>query len=475
MILGANVVVAGKFRLVRELGRGGMASVWVAHHLSLDVPCAIKFIQSPEDAQDLGRRFEREAKAAARLRSSNVVQILDHGVWEGLPYIVMELLEGESLGDRLDRVGAINATETATIVTQVARALSKAHAVGIVHRDLKPDNVFLVHEDDRIIAKVLDFGIAKVPMTNATDGSTKVGALVGSPAFMSPEQADGAKPVDHRSDLWALGVIAFQCIVGHLPFSSEGLGDLLAQIMYRPLPVPSKVGRNVPPGFDEWWAKACARNPGERFQTARELSDGLSRALGVTISEESTLVTRVSPEQLAAMRAASAAAMAARSGQAPSPPGAQGPSVSASPALSPMTSGPTFSGQSRPPLSAPPARSGVFPIVLGAVLGMATIAVAIGLFVPAIRKGGPASGAASGSASAAFPTASATASASAPAPTASAAATASAAPSASSPVDAATAAPAESAEPKAAPVPTLRPIKRPGGRSGGKRKSDPGF
>ena len=246
MILGANVVVAGKFRLVRELGRGGMASVWVAHHLSLDVPCAIKFIQSPEDAQDLGRRFEREAKAAARLRSSNVVQILDHGVWEGLPYIVMELLEGESLGDRLDRVGSINATETATIVTQVARALSKAHAVGIVHRDLKPDNVLIEKRSDGSeSAKVLDFGVAS--LAGRAEGLsvdarplTQAGTILGTPGYMSPEQAS-AGDVDHRTDLYALGVMLWELCRGERLFDGENITQIFAK-QFKTLPPALDLG-----------------------------------------------------------------------------------------------------------------------------------------------------------------------------------------------------------------------------------------
>src|SRR5215469_13038388 len=159
---GPNVVVAGRFRLNRQLGRGGMGSVWHATHLGLDVPCAVKFIEGEIAAlPEAQARFEREAKAAAQLRSPNVVQILDHGVYEGLPYIAMELLEGEDLGKRLSRIGRMPPYELVRIVNQVTRALAKAHAMGVVHRDLKPDNIFLVRDEDREIAKVLDFGIAK--------------------------------------------------------------------------------------------------------------------------------------------------------------------------------------------------------------------------------------------------------------------------------------------------------------------------
>src|SRR5215472_15348487 len=169
-----NVVIAERFRLTQMLGRGGMGSVWHAIHLGLDVPCAVKFIEG-EGAQlpEMQARFEREAKAAAMLRSPNVVQILDHGVCEGTPYIAMELLDGEDLGKRLQRVGHLTPQELHAIVNQVCRALGKAHGLGIVHRDLKPDNIFLVHDDDREIAKVLDFGIAKSRVADLSGSNTK--------------------------------------------------------------------------------------------------------------------------------------------------------------------------------------------------------------------------------------------------------------------------------------------------------------
>src|SRR6185437_10478011 len=162
MELVENTVVAGRFRLTKILGRGGMGSVWTAQHLGLDIPCAVKFIEGDfASMPEAHQRFEREAKAAAQLRSPHVVQILDHGVCEGKPYIAMELLEGEDLGKRLQKTGKIAPAELVTVITQVCRALTKAHALGVVHRDLKPDNIFLVRDDDREIAKVLDFGIAK--------------------------------------------------------------------------------------------------------------------------------------------------------------------------------------------------------------------------------------------------------------------------------------------------------------------------
>ena len=281
----AEAMVAGRFRLERELGHGGMGSVWLAQDTSLDTPCAIKFIhgQAAEDA-GMRARFEREAKSAAQLRSPNVVQILDHGVSDGTPYIAMELLEGEDLDHRLRRVGRLSPQEAVYVISQVGKALTRATAAGLVHRDLKPANIFLVRDEDRDIPKVLDFGVAKSTMHEVADSSTKTGALMGTPFYMSPEQTRGTKAIDHRADLWALGVIVFQCITGRLPFLSDALGDLLFKIATDPIPMPSQVAPDLPPSFDVWWTKASQRDPAQRFQTAKEFVDALAMAFGLTQS-----------------------------------------------------------------------------------------------------------------------------------------------------------------------------------------------
>jgi serine/threonine-protein kinase len=172
--------------------------------------------------------------------------------------------------------------DTARVLTEVGRAVQRAHEAGIVHRDLKPENVFLVRNEDDEIAKVLDFGVAKVEQTGlgAEGTRTRTGSILGTPYYMSPEQAQGNKAVDFRSDLWALGVIAFECLIGKRPFWSDGLGDLVLMICVRDMPIPSEVG-SVPLGFDEWFARACSRDPDARFQSARELTEALRDVLGV--------------------------------------------------------------------------------------------------------------------------------------------------------------------------------------------------
>ena len=275
--------VADRFRLVRELGRGGMGAVWLAEHTGLDVLCAIKLIDPRgKESAELRARFEREAKAAAQLKSRHVVQILDHGVWNDIPYIAMEYLQGEDLASRITRMVRLPLSETLRIVSQVCRALTRAHGAGIVHRDLKPENIYLSREDDTEIAKVLDFGIAKKASMQLNDSGTKTGSLVGTPFYMSPEQARGTRAIDHRSDLFSLAVITFECLTGELPFAGEGLGEVLGKIMYEQLPVPSNFVPVLANGFDAWWQKAAAREPEQRFQSAKEFSEALALALGVT-------------------------------------------------------------------------------------------------------------------------------------------------------------------------------------------------
>jgi eukaryotic-like serine/threonine-protein kinase len=276
-------IIAGKYRLIRQLGQGGMGSVWLAEHLTLCSQVAIKLIHVDiaSSAEVLGR-FLREAQAAASLRSPHVVQILDHGVDHGTPYIAMELLDGESLADRLTRVGRLEPAVLARIMTQIGRAIGRAHEAGIVHRDLKPDNVFLVRNDDDEITKVLDFGIAKSTLPGAgslgaaPSSGTRTGAVLGTPYYMSPEQAEGARSLDHRSDIWAMGVIAFECLLGRRPFDAETLGGLLLAICTRPIPIPSQYGP-VPPGFDAWFERVCNRDLAQRFGSARDAALELKR------------------------------------------------------------------------------------------------------------------------------------------------------------------------------------------------------
>lgn len=276
-----GVLVAERYRLVRKLGAGGMGSVWLAHDLALDSGCALKLIDAEKSqSAEVRVRFHREAKAAAQLRGAHVVDVFDHGEWNNILFIAMEHLQGEDLGARIERSGALDPEETYRIVAHVARALTRAHAHGIVHRDLKPENVFLVNDDDGETAKVLDFGIAKHDAYSLQDKATRTGSFLGTPYYVSPEQARG-KSTDHRSDLWSLGIIAFQCLTGRPPFESDALGELMGLILYEDLPTPTLKNPKLPPAIDAWWERAAARDREERFQSAKELADTLGAALGI--------------------------------------------------------------------------------------------------------------------------------------------------------------------------------------------------
>jgi serine/threonine-protein kinase len=269
-----QLIIADKYQLLKQLGRGAMGAVWQAKHLTLRSSVAVKLMDPMIGLSPSGvARFLREARAAAELRSPHVVQILDHGVDKGQPYIVMEMLEGESLSERLRRVGRLSPRETARIVSHVARALARAERAKVVHRDLKPDNVFLVRNEDEDLAKVLDFGIAKVLETSLGrsfgEESTAAGVLIGTPYYMSPEQAEGLKTIDHRTDIWSLGVMAYECLLGEVPFHRDTLPALVLAICSGSPPIPSSRGP-VPAGFDAWFARACAHDPVRRFDSALE-------------------------------------------------------------------------------------------------------------------------------------------------------------------------------------------------------------
>jgi eukaryotic-like serine/threonine-protein kinase len=272
-----GVVIAGRYRLLAPLGRGGMGVVWQAEHLSLRSAVAIKLMNERAAAGSVaGERFLREARAVAALASPHVVQIVDFGVEGDTPYLVMEMLQGETLAARLRRQGRLEPQLLLQVVTEVARALQRAHQAGVVHRDLKPDNVFLVRDIEHEVVKVLDFGVAKVS-TQDTPQLTQSGAVLGTPHYMSPEQARGRREVDHRTDLWALAIIAYECVTGRRPFESDVLGDLLVKICTESVSPPSSVAP-VPAGFDAWFARATERQPDARFQSALEMADAF-RAL----------------------------------------------------------------------------------------------------------------------------------------------------------------------------------------------------
>jgi serine/threonine protein kinase len=277
-----NRLLAGRYRLQSKLGQGAMGSVWCATDETLRIQVAIKLIDPAiADSPEALGRFQREALAAAQLRSSHIVHITDHGVDNGTPYIAMDLLEGESLGARLQRQGKLSFLETLTLLNQAERGLTFAHSKGVIHRDLKPDNLFITKEGDSEVVKVLDFGIAKHLDLLFQGGAarTRTGMLLGTPYYMSPEQARGATQIDQRTDVWAYGVIAYQCLTGKRPFDDENLAALLVTICGDTRPIPSNVAM-VPLGFDAWFGKVTACDPRERFATIKQALVSLSSLNG---------------------------------------------------------------------------------------------------------------------------------------------------------------------------------------------------
>jgi eukaryotic-like serine/threonine-protein kinase len=284
----AGAIVGGKYRLDALIGEGGMGSVWAATHLGLNQAVAIKFVSREfvRSAEAL-RRFDAEAKAAAALRSRHVVQVFDTGALaDETPYIAMELLHGETLQARIHRGGPVPVGEAVEILSQCCKALGRAHAAGIIHRDIKPDNIFLAHsnDDDSYLVKVLDFGVAKMgagPNEQGSQGATRTGAVLGTPLYMSPEQARGLKTIDNRTDLYSLGLVGYTMLTGNLAFSSESFGDLLLKICTAPLPGLCANAPWLPASMDGWFQRACAREPQDRFASAQELADALRSASGV--------------------------------------------------------------------------------------------------------------------------------------------------------------------------------------------------
>lgn len=279
-MLQAGAIVAEHLRLVRQLGSGGMGSVWVAEQTRLGGHVAVKFLSTALlDHESARSRFDREARLVAKIKSQHVVQVHDHGVTTtepAIPYIVMELLEGTDLSKLLDRSGPVGLAKAAEIIDQICDALTKAHDAGIVHRDIKPENV-IVLDEARTFIKLLDFGVAHGKDTGI-DRLTQTGLLLGTAHYMSPEQLFSGKDIDARADLWALGILSYQMLANEVPFQAETFGQLCLQVRDGTFPALStKV--NVPPGVDVWFEKALSTDRAHRFQSATEMARAFRRAI----------------------------------------------------------------------------------------------------------------------------------------------------------------------------------------------------
>jgi serine/threonine protein kinase len=381
-----GLVIGGKYRLEEEIGKGSMGTVYRAVHVTLGQRVAIKLISGEHlQSVEARKRFGVEAKAAAKLRSRHVVQVYDDGETpEGNPYIVLEYLEGETLEQRLERDRDLPLADAVRIVTHVGRALARAHAQGIVHRDLKPANIFLVKSDDDEvgwIAKVLDFGIAKLD-SQGEKGTTQAGTVLGTPLFMSPEQVRGASSVDHRADLYSLGMCLYHMLTSDFAFYSSNYSEILIAICTQPLPLLRTAAPWVPETVEQWFQRACAKEPLDRFQSADEMTEALQAAAGgmALTKHKSFPEGRIAPETLvgyaspalatlqldaAPLSLARTQALAQHSAPAPvAVPIAIGSAQAGAPGTSGITSGEWH----------PPVRK-LNPLLLGLGFGLLTVAV----------------------------------------------------------------------------------------------------
>ncbi len=269
-------VLAGKYRVERILGKGGMGVVVAATHLQLGQRVAIKFLLE-NATQEIIRRFIREARAAVRLKSEHAARVLDVGdLPDGSPYMVMEYLAGNDLSHLVRSRGALPTADAVLYVLHTCEAMAEAHSIGIIHRDLKPANLFLTHgADGALTIKVLDFGISKT-LDEHQDGDemqlTSTTSLLGSPLYMSPEQLRSAREVTVQSDIWSLGAILYQLLVGEVPFKTKTFPELIMMVNLHPPPPMATLRSDVPPGLEAAALRCLEKRPGARFASVGELA-----------------------------------------------------------------------------------------------------------------------------------------------------------------------------------------------------------
>jgi putative nucleotidyltransferase with HDIG domain len=291
----------GSYRIITELGSGAMGTVYYAEHLVIGRRAAIKVLR-PELAlrTDLVERFLVEARAVNEIRHPNIVDISEIGSENNLHFLVMELLEGCTLGERLERQPLLAPDKVVAIVGQVAAAVGAAHERGIVHRDIKPENVFLTnHPDEPDRVKVLDFGIVKLLEAAAAVGggrrNTQAGVVLGTPTYMSPEQCTGEADLDHRSDIYSLGIVAYEALTGQVPFKAVGVGKLILAHVNEPPRPPRELNPDIPAALSDVVLQALAKSPADRPATMRALRSALETALQVPLEVRRRAVTVRAP------------------------------------------------------------------------------------------------------------------------------------------------------------------------------------
>ena len=273
-----NTMLDGKYRLERLLGKGAMGAVYAARHKIINKLVAIKVLNSGSDDPMLPVRFQQEAEAAARIKHPNIVAVNDFGEDGGTLYMVMDYVDGHSLRKLITQDVRLAPERVVDLGSQVCAAISVAHAAGIVHRDLKPENIMIETDEGREVARVFDFGIAKLL---DREGFTRAGSVLGTPYYMSPEQAS-AQPVDHRSDIYSLGVILYELLSGVVPFDAPKFQQVLVKHVIEPPRPLTNLCSDVPAPLAEVVMRALAKNRDDRQQSAAELSKELKESLGHT-------------------------------------------------------------------------------------------------------------------------------------------------------------------------------------------------
>ncbi len=270
------MLIGGRYQVLRVLGEGGMGIVYLAQQTDLDRRVAVKVLRREAMTdKEVVERFRREARVAAKLSNPHVARILDFGTTEdGYPFMVLEYLEGNDLDDELERRGALPLAEAADLIIQACEGMREAHAIGVVHRDLKPGNLFLCGHEGKRLLKVLDFGISKVTADEQVR-VTQTASAFGTPLYMSPEHVRSTKGVDHRTDIWSLGVILYEIVTGVPPFDGSSPTAVAVAVATDPFVPPSVQRPGLPRELDDVIAKLLAKDPAARFATVTDLADAL--------------------------------------------------------------------------------------------------------------------------------------------------------------------------------------------------------